>query len=62
MTDTKFKIKKAAPKLTREQLYGEQLRELIKHIPCQTLEVNERGHIVVDKDKDPELYDWAVNG
>ena len=26
------------------------------------LEVNENGSIIVDKDKDPELYDWAVNG
>jgi hypothetical protein len=26
------------------------------------LQVNEKGHIIVDKDKDPELYDWAVNG
>ena len=26
------------------------------------LEVDENGSIIVDKDKDPELYDWAVNG
>jgi len=40
----------------------EQLLELIKHIPREAMEVNEKGHIIVDKDKDPELYDWAVNG
>ena len=26
------------------------------------LEVDENGSIVVDKDKDPELFDWAANG
>jgi len=26
------------------------------------VEVNENGHIVVDKDLHPRLYDWAVNG
>ena len=33
-----------------------------KNIPRKPVEVNAEGHIVVDKDKDPELYDWAVNG
>ena len=28
----------------------------------QTLEVTEEGHVLIDKNKDPELYDWAVNG
>ena len=31
-------------------------------IPTITLEVNDEGQILVDKDKDPDLYDWAVNG
>jgi DNA-damage-inducible protein J len=46
------------------QTYGEQVLELIKrkNIPIKTVEVNEQGHIIVDKEKDPELYDWAVNG
>lgn len=26
------------------------------------LEVDENGHIVIDKDQHPDLYDWAVNG
>jgi len=29
---------------------------VIKH------EVNEKGEWIIDKDKHPELYDWAVNG
>ena len=42
----------------------EQLQETIKqkNIPRKTVEVNAEGHIIVDNDKDPELYDWAVNG
>jgi len=46
------------------QTYGEQVLDIIKrkNIPHKTVEVNDEGHIIVDKDKDPELYDWAVNG
>ena len=46
------------------QTYGEQVLNIIKrkNIPHVAVEVNEEGHIIVDKDKDPELYDWAVNG
>jgi len=49
---------------TAAQTYGEQLLDIIKrkNIPRKTVEVNSEGHIIVDKDKDPELYDWAVNG
>ena len=46
------------------QCYGEQILDIIKHknIPHRAVEVNAQGHIIVDKEKDPELYDWAVNG
>ena len=46
------------------QTYGEQILDIIKqkNIPHKTFDVNAEGHIIVDKDKDPELYDWAVNG
>ena len=46
------------------QTYGEQVLEIVKrkNIPHKTVDVDSNGHIVVDKDKDPELYDWAVNG
>jgi len=33
-----------------------------KNIPRVKLEVDENGNAVVDKDKHPEIYDWAVNG
>ena len=26
------------------------------------LEVDENGNVVIDKEKHPDLYDWAVNG
>ena len=26
------------------------------------LEMDEQGHIIIDKDKQPDLYDWALNG
>ena len=26
------------------------------------IEVDESGSIIIDKDKEPELYDWAKNG
>ena len=42
----------------------EQLLSAIKNknIPHKTVNVNDQGHIIVDKETDPELYDWAVNG
>jgi cyanophycinase-like exopeptidase len=30
--------------------------------PTVTLEVDENGSLIIDKDLHPELYDWAVNG
>jgi len=33
-----------------------------KNIPHKSVEVNTEGHIIANQDKDPELFDWAVNG
>ena len=33
-----------------------------KNIPRVKLKADENGCAVVDKDKHPEIYDWAVNG
>ena len=46
------------------QTYGNQLLNLIKQkgIPNITLPADENGHAYIDKDKHPDLYDWAVNG
>ena len=42
----------------------EQLTAAIakRNIPRVKLEADENGHAVIDKDKHPEIYDWAVNG
>ena len=43
---------------------GEQLLAAIrrKGIPNIALPPDENGHAFIDKDKFPELHDWAVNG
>jgi len=33
-----------------------------KNIPRVKLEADENGYAIVDKDKNPEVYDWVVNG
>jgi len=33
-----------------------------RNIPRVKLEADENGCAVIDKDKHPEIYDWAVNG
>jgi DNA-damage-inducible protein J len=42
----------------------EQLTTLVKknNPDAVRLTVNEEGHILIDKDKNPDLYDWAING
>jgi DNA-damage-inducible protein J len=44
--------------------YANQISEIVKqkNIPHKAVSLNAEGHIVIDKDKDPEEYDWAVNG
>ena len=32
------------------------------HAKEYALEVDAQGGIIIDKDKHPDLYDWAVNG
>jgi DNA-damage-inducible protein J len=43
---------------------GEQLLAAIrrKGIPNITLPTDENGHAFIDKEKHPELHDWAENG
>ena len=49
---------------TVAQTHKEQLLDILnrKNIPRRKVDVNSDGHILADKAKDPELYDWAVNG
>jgi len=43
---------------------GEQLLDAIKRkgIPTVKLDADENGYIIIDKEKHPDLYDWAKNG
>jgi len=42
----------------------EQLTAAIakRNIPKVTLEADENGNAIVDKNKHPEIYDWVING
>ena len=47
---------------------AEKLTKLIKEkiasgeIEVVDYDVNEKGQVIIDKDKHPDMYDWAVNG
>jgi DNA-damage-inducible protein J len=42
----------------------EQLVALLERTPAReyTLDLNDKGELLIDKDSHPELHDWAVNG
>jgi DNA-damage-inducible protein J len=41
-----------------------QLIDALEKFPSKeyTLETDEAGNLIIDKDLHPDLYDWAVNG
>ena len=41
---------------------NDRLVQLLAGRPRVRLETNENGHAVVDKEKHPRLYEWAVKG
>ncbi|MCL2775488.1 MAG: type II toxin-antitoxin system RelB/DinJ family antitoxin [Oscillospiraceae bacterium] len=49
---------------TPVQTYGEKTLDIIKrkNIPNIRLEADENGNAYIDKERYPELYDWAVHG
>ena len=51
---------KADNSLSQKELIKAAL--LRKGVPIETLEADTHGNIVIDKEKNPDLYDWAVNG
>ena len=61
---TQCKLQQGLPFEVRIPTNGERLIDAVKrkNIPHKSVEVNAQGHIIADKDKDPELHDWAVNG
>jgi hypothetical protein len=50
--------------MSEKEKKREQFRKAIKakKLPNVTLPVDENGHAYIDKEREPELYDWAVNG
>ena len=44
--------------------YGERILYHIERlgIPMAELPADENGHAFIDKEKHPDLYDWAMNG
>jgi hypothetical protein len=49
---------------TSREKKSEHFRNAIKNknIPVITLPADENGNAYIDKERYPELYDWAVNG
>ena len=46
--------------LTLDQRLQAAIRKM--DIPEITLECDENGNLIIDKDKHPDLYDWVLNG
>jgi len=42
-----------------EQIRAAALKRSPKRV---TLQTDENGSVIIDKDKHPDIYDWAVNG
>ena len=57
-------IKKNSIEENEEKTIEEQIAEaILKSNPKRvTLQTDENGHIIIDKDLHPDIYDWAVNG
>jgi DNA-damage-inducible protein J len=51
---------KASNSSTQQEWLKEAL--IKKNIPIVTLEDDGKGNAFIDKNKYPDLYDWAVNG
>jgi len=52
-------LKPTAEPTLDEQIIAAALKRNPKRV---TLKTNEKGHVIIDKDLHPDLYDWAVNG
>jgi len=64
MAETKSKETTAKSQPPAAPTIEERLAAAIakRNIPRVKLEADENGYAIVDKDKHPEIYDWAVNG
>jgi len=49
-------------KSTRKEREEQLIEALVKKTPIAVeLKADENGHIVIDRDLHPDLYDWVVN-
>ena len=54
--------------IEREQAHTGELEMLVREmiasgkVEAVDYDANEKGQVIIDKDKDPDMYDWAVNG
>jgi hypothetical protein len=57
-SNVNFKITAAIPML------DDRLISALERTPAKeyTLEIDANGALVINKDEQPDLYDWAVNG
>jgi hypothetical protein len=49
----------AAEPTLDEQIIAAALRRKPKRV---TLQTDDKGYVIIDKDLHPDIYDWAVNG
>ena len=59
ITERRLPFQPTANLTLDEQLKAALLARNPKRV---TLETDENGNVIIDKDKNPEIYDWAVNG
>ena len=59
MVETKSNFQPVVAPTLEEQLEAAIVK---RNIPRVKLEADENGYAIVDKDKHPEVYNWAVNG
>jgi len=68
MTTTKVNLSITERRLPFQPTSGLSLNEQLvaaikaKNAPHYSLDCDDDGNILIDKDAQPELYDWAVNG
>ena len=50
------------PQCAAKSMPSDRLAQLLAGKPRVRLDTDENGHAVVDKEKHPRLYEWAVKG
>jgi len=62
-TNINIKIEENAEEANEKTLEEQLIEAILKNNPIEIeLPVDENGHIIIDKELYPDIYDWAVNG